>query len=199
MPLEVTNDPYYLELILSKNRIVLNSQNANQSNGDLRLAFEETYKYLNFSKMKVSNILILGFGIGSVVKDLQKYFGSIEIDAIENNGQIVEWFYKYYQSENIQIHHQSAEDLCIFNSKKYGVIIVDVFIDRHIPEFVFEPSIFKDLEGLLSDLGIIIWNTLPVNQSNISPMLKEMFDEQFKTQFGNLMYLKMKGVNSKFS
>lgn len=196
VPLEVTNDPYYLELILSKNRIVLNSQNANQSNGDLRLAFEETYKYLNFSKRKVSNVLILGFGIGSVAKGLQGLFGPIEIDAIENNSQIVEWYSKYYPSENIIFHHQSAEDLNTFNGKAFDVIIVDLFIDHHIPEFVYEVSFFQYLEGLLASQGFIIWNTLPINQSNICLELKEVFDDQLVTQFGNLMYLKTNRIHS---
>ena len=194
--MEVTNDPYYLELILSKNRIVLNSQNANQSNGDLKLAFEETYKYLNFSKMKVSNVLILGFGIGSVARGLQRLFGPIEIDAIENNSQIVEWYCKYYTSENIIIHLQSAEDLNTFNCKAFDVIIVDLFIDHHIPEFVYEISFFQYLEGLLASYGFIIWNTLPANQPKISPTLKEMFDDQLVTQFGNLMYLKTNRIHS---
>jgi spermidine synthase len=198
VPLEVTNDPYYLELILSKNRIVLNSQNANQSNGDLRLAFEETYKYLNFSQMKASNVLILGFGIGSILKDLQSHFGTIEIDAIENNNQIVEWFYKYYPLDNIKIHHQSAADLNTINCKAFDVVILDLFIDHHIPEFVYETSFFETLNSLLSDNGILIWNTLPANQSKISLKLKELFDEPFETQFGNLMYLKRKKMDTEF-
>jgi hypothetical protein len=58
--IEKSNEPYYLELVLSKNKLILNSKNANQSNEGLKQAFHQAFHQLGVYKKTYKNILVLG-------------------------------------------------------------------------------------------------------------------------------------------
>ena len=44
--IEKSHEPYYLELILSKNKLILDSTHANQSNEGLKQAFHQAFHQL---------------------------------------------------------------------------------------------------------------------------------------------------------
>ncbi len=107
--IEKSNEPYYLELVLSKNKLILNSKNANQSNEGLKQAFHLALHQLRVYDRKYKNILVLGFGLGSVVELLQAKNCLKKVTAYENNPQVLTWLDKYYDREHSTTHRFSRE------------------------------------------------------------------------------------------
>lgn len=166
--------PYYLELILDRNTLVLNSKNANQSNQNLKAAFNQLFHRHNIYNKSYNNVLIFGLGLGSVVDLLTENTKVINFTAYENNSQILTWIEQYYDLENLKIVNDSAEN---FNStsEKYDLIIVDLFQDEVMPKFLSKMEYWDILKLSLNQSGTIIWNTLKNADLNIEFESKKVF------------------------
>jgi spermidine synthase len=186
--IEKSNEPYYLELVLSKNKLILNSNNANQSNEGLKQAFHQAFHQLGVYKKTYKNILVLGFGLGSVVELLQAKNCTENITAYENNPQVLTWLDKYYDLENIQLHTDSAENLAHLESN-YDLILVDLFLDNQCPEFLNNLAYWTQLKTHLSPSGMLIWNTLIPTQPKANFSMEEVFERKVEVEGVNRMWV----------
>ncbi len=175
-------NPYYLQISLSKGQILLNSNQANQSNAQLKHAFHEAFQRLEIYGQSFDNILMLGGGLGSVVSLLQERCRIESFTIIENDSRIITWLQEYYDIKELKIMSTSANELNLIES--YDFIIVDLFVDTNIPEFLNELSYWQMLKLQLTKKGRIIWNTL----SKPSEQIQSEFDEHFQVQNGNVFY-----------
>lgn len=187
--IERSHEPYYLELVLSKNKLILNSQNANQSNEGLKQAFHQAFHQLGVYNKTYKNILVLGFGLGSVVELLQAKNCTENITAYENNPQVLTWLANYYDLGNIQLHTNSAENLTHIESN-YDLIIVDLFLDNHCPEFLNNLAYWTQLKTHLSPSGILIWNTLIPTQPKVNFNMEDVFERRMEVEGVNRMWVK---------
>lgn len=186
--IERSLEPYYLELVLSKNKLILNSTNANQSNEGLKQAFHQVFHQLSVYNKTYKNILVLGFGLGSVVELLQAKNCTENITAYENNLQVLAWLDKYYDLGNIQLHTDSAENLAHLKSN-YDLIIVDLFLDNQCPEFLNKLAFWTQLKTYLSPSGMLIWNTLIPTQPNVNFSMEEVFERKVEVEGVNRMWV----------
>ncbi|MBE9480460.1 MAG: hypothetical protein IMY69_02060, partial [Bacteroidetes bacterium] len=60
----------YLEIKKEKGKYILNSKNVNYSYGGLHKAFQKIFRKINLKEEKIKNVLILGFGAGSIASIL---------------------------------------------------------------------------------------------------------------------------------
>lgn len=160
----MSDHPYYLELILDKRQLILNSKNANQSNENLKKVFHLFFHHFEVYKMKTEKVLLLGLGLGSVIELLQVKNKLTNVVSYENNPQIIQWMHRYYETTRLDIKNQSAEFITE-PPANFDLIIVDLFIDQEIPEFLCQLSYWTHLKSLLSPNGILIWNTLIEKES----------------------------------
>lgn len=172
--LEKSDNPYYLELILDRNKLVLNSQNANQSNQNLKSAFNQFFHRQEIYNKEYDHVLILGLGLGSVVDLLLEKSKVKQFTAYENEMRVVSWIEKYYHLENLEIIPSSAEDFKI-EKGKYDLIIVDLFQDDKIPEYLSKKIFWDKLKSSLTEDGILIWNTLTKNEIPMDFSYPEIF------------------------
>ena len=172
--IEKSHEPYYLELILSKNKLILDSTHANQSNEGLKQAFHQAFHQLGVYEKKYENTLVLGFGLGSVVELLQAKKCLGKVTAYENNVQVLQWLDQYYDLGDIQLVSDSAENLKNLDSN-YDLIIVDLFIDNQCPEFLNNHAYWTQLKTRLSPSGILIWNTLIPTQPKVNFNMEDIF------------------------
>lgn len=175
LEIEKNKSPYYLELILDRNKLVLNSQNANQSNQNLKSAFNELFYRQDIYKKEYNHVLILGLGLGSVFDLLIENASVNQFTAYENDTRLIAWLDKYYKTENLNIIPKSAEEFSIEN-KKYDLIIVDLFIDEIIPDFLTKSSYWGTLKSSLTPDGILIWNTLKFKEIKTEFDIKTIFN-----------------------
>jgi spermidine synthase len=186
--IEKSSTPYELELVISKNRLILNSAHANQSNEGLQQAFHLAFHQLGVYDRKYKNILVLGFGLGSVVELLHAKNCTEKITAYENNPLVLAWLDKYYNLGNIQLHTDSAENLAHLESN-YDLILVDLFLDDQCPEFLNNLAYWTQLKTHLSPSGMLIWNTLIPTKPNANFSMEDIFEKKLEVEGVNRMWI----------
>ncbi|MBI4062501.1 methyltransferase domain-containing protein [Candidatus Gottesmanbacteria bacterium] len=94
------------------------------------------------------SILVLGVGGGTVIHLLHKRYPDANITAVDIDPKMIEIGKKYFGLSRV-----SNVELIIANAKNYKItheydlIIVDLFLGRHIPDFVSSQSFLKQLRS----------------------------------------------------
>ena len=176
-----------LEVTWENGELVLDSENANYSYGSLQRILRLGLKNIGYEKIAVMNqILILGVGGGSVIKTLVdeiKFKGSItgvEIDPEIIN--IANTYFKLDEIKNLTIVIDDAFEFVLKTKAKYDLIIIDIFQDTTMPNFLFETFFTNRVCSLLKSRGFILFNTMLLNDiQNLRN--KKYVSEFFKNEF----------------
>ncbi|GMR07562.1 MAG: polyamine aminopropyltransferase [Gammaproteobacteria bacterium] len=116
--------------------------------------------YLLFSK-KVSSVLIIGLGGGSLVRFIHFHYPDCHIDVVENRDDVIKVALGYFQlpeADTICIHHIDAKDYLSHNSRQYDAIIVDAFDDNGIAPAVISEEFFSLCHERLQPDGVLSMN-----------------------------------------
>ena len=158
-----------LEITWANGELVLDSKNTNYSYGSLQRILRKGLKSIGFEKINTMNhILVLGVAGGSVVKTLINDVGykgkitGVEIDTEIIN--IANTYFKLDKIPNLEICIEDAFEFVLKTKNKYDLIIIDVFQDTKMPNFLFERFFTDRLDMILSNNGIILFNTMIVEQ-----------------------------------
>ena len=158
-----------LEITWANGELVLDSKNTNYSYGSLQRILRKGLKSIGFEKINTMNhILVLGVAGGSVVKTLINDVGykgkitGVEIDTEIIN--IANTYFKLDKIPNLEIYIEDAFEFVLKTKNKYDLIIIDVFQDTKMPNFLFERFFTDRLDMILSNNGIILFNTMIVEQ-----------------------------------
>ena len=125
----------------------LNSKNANYSYGSLQKILKIGLQKVDLSTCK--EILILGMGGGSVIKTLQNDFDyqhkitAVEIDPVII--KIADEEFDVKEGENLSIICDDAELFMQLNTKKFDLIIIDLYIDTKVPSPFLESPFWRNL------------------------------------------------------
>ena len=114
IPLEKTGSEYSkeLEVVLSRGRMQLLTENAIYSYGDLYSNYERAFKAVSLERLDIEHILILGFGLGSIPYMLENRFKKdYDYTGIEIDKTIIYLADKYvtqYLKSSIEIICEDA-------------------------------------------------------------------------------------------
>lgn len=157
-----------LEVTWANGELVLDSQNTNYSYGSLQRVLRIGLKHIGFDIVsKMENILVLGVAGGSVIKTLVDEIGCKgNITGVEIDPEIVaianEWF-GLDKIPNLEIVVDDAFEFVLKTRKRYDLIVVDVFRDATMPDFLFERFFADRIGFLLQPGGYILFNTMTLN------------------------------------
>lgn len=168
--LETASSPYnpYLEVVLSRGRVRLNTENITYSYEDLCANYYTAFEQLHVRQRQLANVLVLGFGLGSVPIMLQRNFGQnaryvgVDIDAI-----VLQLAHKYMPkavAARTTLHCADAYTWVQTHTPPnngYELIAVDIFIGKDTPSPFCSPDFLQSVERLLTPQdGIIVYNAL---------------------------------------
>ncbi|MFK7781506.1 fused MFS/spermidine synthase [Psychroserpens sp.] len=158
-----------LEITWHNGKKHLNTKNANYSYGSLQAILKFGLKKINLRR--VNSILLLGLGGGSVIETLRQDFNyQKQVTAIDIDPVIIEIAKKEYQLEtnsNTTIICEDALNFIKRNSSRFDLIIIDLFIDIHVPKPFLELPFWKDVITSKSSNGVILFNaSLEKEKSN---------------------------------
>jgi spermidine synthase len=191
-----------LEVTWNNGELVLDSKNTNYSYGSLQRILRKGLKYIGFERIrKFENILILGVAGGSVIKTLVdevKFKGTIT--GVEIDEEIVEIANKYFklsEIKNLELVVNDAFEFVLKTKQKYDLIIIDIFQDTTMPNFLFEDFFINRVNFLLRTEGFILFNTMVINEKDSIRNLdyKKKFDENYSLR----MYPKVEVHNELFT
>ncbi len=160
-----------LEVTWANGELVLDSANTNYSYGSLQRILRKGLQSISFSKIvEMEHILVLGVAGGSVIKTLAneiKFEG--KITGVEIDASVIALANEYFhlnEIPNLQIVIDDAFEFILKTKDKYDLIIIDIFQDTMMPNFLFEEFFINRIGFLLKDKGFILFNTMCLKESD---------------------------------
>lgn len=191
-----------LEVTWNNGQLVLDSKNTNYSYGSLQRILRKGLLYIGYERIRgFQNILVLGVAAGSVIKTLAdevKVKGKItgvEIDpaAIE----IANTYFELNKIQNLNIVIDDAFEFVLKTKEKYDLIIIDIFRDTEMPNFLFEDFFINRVNFLLNVNGFILFNTMTLTKKDFKRNLT--YRARFSSNYSVRMYPKVEVHNELFT
>ncbi len=196
--LEAASSHLNPELVLSlhKGRYCLSTPNAIYSFGDLYDNFTRTFHKMPLGKMPIADVLILGFGLGSIPYMLEKIFKQkYRYTGVEADEAIAFWASKYVLKElasPVEMHLMDAGIFVEMCQEKYDMVVMDIFLDDEIPSEFQDIEFLEGLKELLRPEGILIYNCLASKAEDITKT-RAFFQNNFKKAFPEANYFDLDG------
>jgi spermidine synthase len=191
-----------LEVTWNNGQLVLDSKNTNYSYGSLERILRKGLLYIGFDRIrKFENILVLGVAGGSVIKTLTqevKFKGKItgvEIDEVAI--EIAQKFFQLQTIPNFNLVQDDAFEFVLKTKEKYDLIIIDVFQDTQMPNFLFEDFFINRINFLLQVNGFILFNTMVLNQKERER--NQNYRTKFNENYSVRLYPKVEEHNELFT
>jgi len=158
-----------LEITWTDGKLVLDSKNTNYSYGSLQRILRKGLKIIGFEKIKTMNtILILGVAGGSVIKTLVDEINfKGKITGVEIDKAVIEIANDYFhlnKIQNLEIIIEDASEFVLKTEVKFDLIIIDIFQDTIMPDFLFEKNFINRICHLLNSKGFVLFNTMVLNK-----------------------------------
>ncbi|SDX84832.1 spermidine synthase [Flavobacterium degerlachei] len=176
-----------IEVTWTNGELVMDSENTNYSYGSLQRILRLGLKTIGFKKIVAMNhILVLGVAGGSVIKTLVdeiKFEG--KITGVEIDPNIIKIANQYFNLDEIKqldIIIDDAFEFVLKTKEKYDLIIIDVFQDTTMPNFLYETFFTDQVCFLLRSKGVVLFNTMLLNEKQNARNLK------YITEFNNVDY-----------
>ncbi len=191
-----------LEVTWNNGQLVLDSENTNYSYGSLQRILRKGLKYIGFERIRnFESILVLGVAGGSVIKTLVdeiKFSG--KITGVEIDPTIISIAKDYFQLEaipNLELVIDDAFEYVLKTKLTYDLIIIDIFQDTKMPNFLFEDFFINRINSLLNLNGFILFNTMVINQQQVERNLN--YKSKFNANYSLRMYPKVERHNELFT
>lgn len=195
---EVNSD---LHVCLSKGRYQLCVDNAIYSFADKYDNFWDVFQKINMRQFEGKDVLILGFGLGSIPYMMEKLGVNARYVGIEYDEQVTYLFEKYMRSHiqsNIEIISADAYMFMELNSRKFDLIAMDVFVEDLIPDQFLTEAFMVDLKRSINDGGLLIWNHLYHFEKD-RKQADFFFAKKFKKIFNQASFIQTSGNKMMFN
>jgi len=157
-----------LQVFLKNGRYQLCTINAIYSYADKYDNFKESFDRLSLDVPAVKNVLLLGFGLGSIPYMLEKVFEKkYTYTGVEIDEAVIYLVSRYVMDElrsEIELLQADAYAFISQNHIKYDLICIDIFVDDKIPDLFLTEEFLRDVSENLSKNGFILFNHLAYNK-----------------------------------
>ncbi len=180
-----------LKINWSGSRKLLDSSNANYSYGALQEVMDRGLAEVRADR--AAPVLLLGTGGGSVIPLLRKKYGyyekitAVEIDPVIIN--IARSEFNIDKHQPLELICADAEEYVKSPGEKYGLIIIDLFLDLLVPEQFFSVAFWKNITHLLHRDGKVLFNA-GVNSAHLEQITRLLDNETL-----DIVFLKKEKVN----
>jgi spermidine synthase len=190
----------HLYVSLSRGRYMLSTANAIYSHGDLYTNFRETFKKIDWNKVKGKHTLLLGVGLASIPMILEKLGHELTYVGVEIDPNVIYLASKYVLPDlhsPIHIYESDAQSFVKTHpGEKFDIICMDIFDDDTIPTAFQKKSFLNDMKALLKPKGVVFVNTLlksdkgEISNDKLHKNLQDVFPKGEFVQVGpNAIYV----------
>jgi len=191
-----------LEVTWNNGHLVLDSENTNYSFGSLQRVLKKGLKYIGYERIQnFHSILVLGVAGGSVIETLKKevkFEG--KITGVEIDAAVIELARKYFglgNYKNVSIVNDDAFEFVLKTKEKYDLIIIDIFQDTTMPNFLFEDFFINRINFLLNINGFILFNTMILDYQDRRRNVD--YKNKFDSNYSVRLYPKIEVHNELFT
>jgi spermidine synthase len=182
--------------------LVLDSKNTNYSYGSLQRVLKKGLRFIGFERIKnFENILVLGVAGGSVIKTLvdeikyNRKITGVELD--KNVLELANRYFKLNEVENLELINEDAFEFVLKTTEKYDLIIIYIFQDTVMPNFLFEDFFINHVNTLINANGFILFNTMVLTEKDKER--NKLYRSKFKEEYSLRMYPKIEEHNELFT
>ena len=185
-----------LRVVLSHGRYQLLTANAIYSYGDLYDNFSRAFDQIDLEKLQIKEVLILGFGLGSIPVILENMFHKkYYYTAVEIDPEVLRLANTYVVPDiqsGIEFQLSDAYTFTEFCEEKFDMICMDVFLDDKVPTELEQDDFLINVKNILSENGILLFNKLAYTHTD-KKNAHAFFKNHFKRIFTEGVYLDVKG------
>ncbi len=190
-PLEKRKTLYNkLEVNQRDGHLVLDSLHVNYSFGNLHRVFQYAFQIEKLDVSQLKEVLILGFGAGSVAHILQKELGcEANITGVEIDEEVIDLAHQYFDLQKIvhlDIKLADAFEFVKTAKPVYDLIVVDLFVDQLIPEKFDAPEFMEQLYRILVPDGTLFFNRM--TYSHRDKQRTRQFEDLFRHYFSTVSF-----------
>lgn len=160
-----------IEVTWANGELVLDSENTNYSYGSLQRILRYGLRNIGYKTiLEMDHILLLGVAGGSVVKTLVDeiaYKGKITGVEIDSEMiQIANDYFNLNEIKQLEVIIDDAFEFVLKTKQQYNLIIIDIFEDTRMPNFLFERFFSERICSLLKDRGFVLFNTMILDEAH---------------------------------
>ncbi len=185
----------HLYVSLKKGRLQLSAAKAVYSFEDLYTNFGKAFEKIQLKDMP-QEVLILGFGLGSIPIMLERKLGkSYNYTAVEIDENVLYLANKYalpHLQSPIELICADALAFVQQSEEQFDIICMDVFLDDFIPEHFQYFDFLQMLSALLAPEGVLLYNMLSYLPQDVLAT-KVFFQDTFLKVFPKGTYVDVKG------
>jgi spermidine synthase len=157
-----------LEVTWNNGKLVLDSKHTNYSYGSLEKVLKKGFQQIGYTTiLEMKSILLLGVAGGSAIKTLIDDIGyNGSITGVEIDAEVIKIANTYFglnQYKNVTIIIDDAQKYIEEHDVKYNLIIIDIFEDSNMPDFLFEEKFINNIKKSLELNGYILFNFMILN------------------------------------
>lgn len=139
---------------------VLDTENTNFGYGSLDQLWQETFA--RFKTKPFDQALVLGLGAGNVIQLIREKHPQGSIFAVDIDPVIVQLAGKEFGLDHwpdVHLICTDALDYICATRRRFDTIIIDLFCDQHLPDFLEHAAFWLFVSRRLQPQGSIVWNT----------------------------------------
>jgi predicted O-methyltransferase YrrM len=173
----------HLEVAQIKGRKVLDGATVNYSYGGLQAVFAEAFERLSIRDREVHAALVLGLGAGGVVRLLREDHAikapitAVEIDPVMVD--IAKLHFGLGRFANLDVVVDDAVRWVERATRRFDLVVVDVFIEARIPESLRTSGFLRNLRDRMTPGALLVFNVVADRPSARAEALQfaHVFDE----------------------
>jgi len=127
-------DDREVKLVLEYGRLVVNKGAANYSYGQLQAAFAEFFQRADIQWADIHDVLILGYGMGSVADLVESKNPELRITGVEIQACLLNWEKEYLNDHTRKVRVGEVYKFIERDTNLYDMIVVDIFEELDVPE-----------------------------------------------------------------
>jgi spermidine synthase len=172
-----------LEVTYEQGKKVLNAGEVNYSFGALHNVFRIALQKAKIIESPPADVLILGFGAGSIASIIVEEFGQHpRMTGVEADPVVVKLAkdeFDIARFTGLEIENTTAEKFIASCHSKFNLIAVDVFIESHVPESCKSHAFLEAIYRCLAKNGRVVFNVMPEENA----AAENEFSARFRTNF----------------
>ncbi len=158
-----------LEVCYTSGRKVLNASDSNYSYGSLHRVFRQVFRRLHIVRRKLKEVLILGFGAGSVLHILQnEHHLTFNTTGVEIDQKVIDLARKHFHLDrfkNLKIKIEDAGEFMSQNHALFDLIVIDPYLNNRVPPQFEKPDFLLQVKKALKAGGLAIFNKFVFDSS----------------------------------
>ncbi len=198
VPIETAESEHnpFLHIVLKRGRYQLCTANAIYSYGDLYDNFTKAFQKIDLDRLPIKDVLILGFGLGSIPLILETTFQKkYRYTAVEIDPEVLRLANEYVVRDlasSIEFQVMDAYTYAAFCEEKFDLICMDVFLDDVVPTELEQDDFLNFLEDMLTPNGILLFNKLAFHRKD-KMEAQQFYENHFKRIFTEGVLLDVQG------